>query len=236
MDSLRGKLLRSSGFSIAIASLAVAIIVSGCASPVSISMAGPQATATASEPAVSEEATTATATTASVETATPATVENQANQSATISVTGTSNGARLRTAPPSMVRIPSIGLETVVLETPSSVNEDGWTWALPRNEAAHHLGTANPGEPGNVVISGHVVLIEGSGVFEALPALAVGSEIVVDSADGAFSYVVTSNSVIGEQDVRAFAQSPNEELTLITCVPDGIFEHRVVVRAVRAGA
>jgi LPXTG-site transpeptidase (sortase) family protein len=89
----------------------------------------------------------------------------------------------------------------------------------------------NPGEPGNVVISGHVSLRGDAGVFNRLGEVRVGDEILVSSASGQYRYLVESFTVVPENDLSVFLQLPYEQLTLMTCVADGEFKHRLVIRA-----
>jgi LPXTG-site transpeptidase (sortase) family protein len=221
----------------AIVTLTIAVLLTGCASPVTVQVGSPAPTPAATLASASPESSSTTEDEHGATTEEPASVDTAVTGrvagSAQISVSDAVDGARLRTAPPVSLQIPDIGIATAVVDVPSMIGEDGWTWALPRHEAAHLLGTANPGEPGNVIISGHVALVEGRGVFEALPSLAAGAEIVVSSADGDFRYRVVSSDVVGEDDVRPLVQTTTETLTLITCLPDGAFAHRVVVRATR---
>jgi LPXTG-site transpeptidase (sortase) family protein len=140
----------------------------------------------------------------------------------------------LRLAPGLQLSIPEIGVDTPIEQVASEIVDGKWSWKLPRETVAHHLGTANPGEPGNIVLSGHVVTREGGGVFKRLPEIQVGENIVIRAGDGSeYDYVVTSIDVVPADDVSPLRQSPIELLTIITCVPDGVFEHRIIVRAKR---
>jgi LPXTG-site transpeptidase (sortase) family protein len=137
----------------------------------------------------------------------------------------------LRTPPATELEIPSIDLDTPIEESASAIEDDRWTWLLPEETAAHHLGTANPGEPGNIVISGHVSWAGTPAVFDRLPSVQVGDTIYVRSDGGTYQYTVVSTTTVPESDNSPIYQSPSEQLTLITCYPDGAFNHRVIVRA-----
>ncbi|MDI3340314.1 MAG: sortase [Sphaerobacter sp.] len=137
----------------------------------------------------------------------------------------------LRTPPPTALHVPALGLTAPVEPVASAIVDGEWGWPVPEHAAAHHLGTANPGEPGNIVLSGHVVTREGPGVFAPLLQAAPGQEITLDSAAGSFAYRVASVTVVPETDTSAMRQTASEQLTLITCIPDGRFEHRLVVVA-----
>lgn len=137
----------------------------------------------------------------------------------------------LRTPPATSLEIPALGISVPVEQVPSAIIDGVWQWPVPAHSAAHHLGTANPGEPGNIVLSGHVVTNDGPGVFAPLLQAAPGHEITLRSDAGTFTYRVESVTVVPETDTSVFLQVPSERLTLITCVPDGVYNDRVVVVA-----
>lgn len=139
--------------------------------------------------------------------------------------------ATLRSAPATALSIPAIGLTVPIQEVASTVESGVWSWPIPLDAAGHHLGTANPGEPGNIVISGHVDTREGAGVFAQLAKVAKGDTIELASQSGTFSYRVESAAVVPQSDTSVLLQVPYEQLTLITCVPDGVYHSRLVVRA-----
>lgn len=77
--------------------------------------------------------------------------------------------------PPAVrVRIPSIDVDAPVVELGTTRNEKGeLVWETTKHAVGHHVGTANPGEVGSVVMSGHIsspVRREGN-VFSRLPDL-----------------------------------------------------------------
>jgi sortase A len=116
----------------------------------------------------------------------------------------------------------------------------------------HYTGTAMPGQPGNVAIAGHRV---GRGSpFLELDALRSGDPIVVEVADGWFTYRVLAdgqdqNGVPGQQVVTpdridvisptpggaADAAPTGAYLTLTTCHPRYSARQRLVVHAVLDG-
>jgi LPXTG-site transpeptidase (sortase) family protein len=161
----------------------------------------------------------------------PSTVTASSATSGTASAISGGLVTILRTPPATELEIPSIELDTSIEESASAIEDDRWTWLLPEETAAHHLGTANPGEPGNIVISGHVSWGGAPAVFDKLPSVQVGDPIYVHSERGTFQYTVVSTTTVPESDNTPLYQSPSEQLTLITCYPDGAFNHRVIVRA-----
>ncbi|WP_051913872.1 sortase [Thermorudis peleae] len=141
--------------------------------------------------------------------------------------------ARLRTAPPNELQIPRLGLDAPVTSVASTVDHGQWYWPVPEHALGHLLGTANPGEPGNIAISGHVDTRTGPGLFARLGDVRPGDLVIVRSADGVFTYRVIDVTIVPEDDRTILRQTPQEQLTLITCLPDGQYHRRIVVRAQR---
>lgn len=142
----------------------------------------------------------------------------------------------LRTPPPVELEIPKIGLIVPVVPVPSVAEGDQWYWPVPEDAAGHLLGSANPGEPGNIAVSGHVDTRRGPGIFAQLDQLRGGDIVVLRSADGEFLYQVTEVLLVPEDDRSVLRQTATEVLTLITCVPVGDYSQRLVVRAQRVSA
>lgn len=102
----------------------------------------------------------------------------------------------------------------------------------------HYLGTAFPGQYGNVVIFGHSVLPQFFNpenyktIFSTLPTLEEDDEILVDFDGISYRYQVTEMVEVEPEDVSVLEQRyDGEYLTLITCVPPGTYLRRLVARA-----
>lgn len=201
--------------------ISVGVLFGGCGGPVTVTIGSKPAASVAPTVASGERVASPSASAAPTAAPTHASSAPAAGYS----------GARLRTAPPSEISIPSLDLESEVINAPVVVDGSERSWELPREVAAHLSGTANPGEPGNIVISGHVNVRDGQAVFAKIANLIVGDTIVVRSEDGEFSYRVDSLTIVPESDLSVMLQTPDELLTLITCVNDGVFDKRVIVRA-----
>ncbi len=112
-------------------------------------------------------------------------------------------------------------------------------WDTADHAVAHHNNSANPGEKGNVVMSGHHNT-KGE-VFRRLFELEVGADIFLHAADGhEYRYVVEENLLLPEEDAsmeerkrHAHYMDPTLDatLTLISCWPYWSYSHRVVVIA-----
>ncbi|MCS7222336.1 MAG: sortase [Anaerolineae bacterium] len=154
-------------------------------------------------------------------------------------------------SPPVRLVIPDLGIDTPVVEVAWRIVGQGdqrrSEWQTAENAAGHHVNSANPGQAGNVVISGHHNT-KGR-VFEQIsrdidrrePRLRPGSEIHVYAADG-HRYVYEVEQVLLLPDVGAseeerkqnaswMAPTDRPVLTLITCWPMWTNTHRVIVRA-----
>lgn len=104
---------------------------------------------------------------------------------------------------------------------------------------AHLPGTALPGEKGNVFITGHSSLPQlykkdnYKAIFAHLPEIKKGDEILVDTGGQRFTYRVQSLKVVDPKDTWVI-NPPDDEgryLTLMTCVPPGLYLKRLVVLA-----
>jgi LPXTG-site transpeptidase (sortase) family protein len=58
-----------------------------------------------------------------------------------------------------------------------------------------------------------------------------GDEITVWSAAGTFVYRVVDVQTVAQSERAVLRQTDRETLTLLTCIPDGRYERRLVVRA-----
>ena len=99
-------------------------------------------------------------------------------------------------------------------------------------------GTALPGDRGNAVIFGHSSLpyLYRSGnpltVFNPLPEVKIGDEIIVTSDSVTYKYVVRSTREVQPNQIDVLSQNKNRrELTLVTCVPLGTYWRRFVATA-----
>lgn len=139
--------------------------------------------------------------------------------------------------------MPSVGVSAPVVEL-GTVWEDGkLVWERPVNAVGHHQGTPHPGEAGNVVMSGHRSSpIRGEGaVFRRLgevPDLLRDSassrapvDIFLHTPETIYIYRVVSTRVVKPEQVDVFRQTAEPTLTLITCTPDLVYSHRLIVSA-----
>ena len=121
----------------------------------------------------------------------------------------------------SRIVIPAIKVDAPV------VQGDGWEEL--KMGAGQRLGTANPGERGNVVISGHNDVY--GEIFRYLEDLNIGDEVTIYAGDTPHKYLLVAKMVVEPTEVSLLEPTPNATLTLITCHPYMIDTQRLVVIA-----
>ncbi len=141
--------------------------------------------------------------------------------------------------------IPAIRVDFKVIEVGwETIEENGQqisVWQVAEYAVGHHRGSANPGDPDNIVLAGHV---GGYGrVFKDLFYLQPGNEVIVYSRGQSYRYVVHERIIVDEEGVpaeqrlanaRYIAPTGYEVLTMVTCWPPSgpdRFKQRVIVRA-----
>lgn len=117
--------------------------------------------------------------------------------------------------------ISAIGVDAPVVE--------GDDWESLKKGAGHHIGSANPGERGNCVISAHNDIY--GEIFQRLPELRVGDEIFVHTTSQIYRYVVRQTRIIEPTDVSVMLPTHSPVLTLISCYPYRVDTQRIVVIA-----
>ncbi len=121
----------------------------------------------------------------------------------------------------SRIVIPAVDVDAPVVEG------DGWEEL--KMGAGHHIGSANPGERGNMVISGHNDVY--GEIFRDLEDLSPGAEVTVYAGDTPYRYVVAAKRIVEPTEVSLLEATPDATLTLITCYPYLVDTHRLVVVA-----
>jgi LPXTG-site transpeptidase (sortase) family protein len=135
-------------------------------------------------------------------------------------------GAAWAAVRPTRVVVNRIGLDTEVSEASFSLG----TWDVPRYTAAHYWPIAAfPGTVGNIVVAGHVGYRDT--IFNHLPQIHTGDDVTLYVGSTQHRYVVREVLTLLPQDTWVMQPTSAETLTLITCVPIGIYSHRLVVRA-----
>lgn len=144
--------------------------------------------------------------------------------------------------PPIHLRIPDVGIDTKIVEVGYEIVEvEGQRvreWEVASYAAGHHKTSASPGEGGNIVITGHNDW-EGE-VFRTLEYVEAGYEVILKTEEAEHRYIIEEIHMRREVGVsmeerlatgQFMAAMDEERVTLITCWPYGINDHRVIVVA-----
>lgn len=107
------------------------------------------------------------------------------------------------------------------------VQGDGWEQL--KKGVGQHLGTADPGDPGNMVLSAHNDIF--GELFRDLDQLVPGDEIRVTTATREYVYRVTGTEIVEPTDVHVMEATARPTLTLISCYPYLIDNKRIAVFA-----
>ena len=144
---------------------------------------------------------------------------------------------------PERLLIPSIDLDTSVVELGWSQNQadDGRIfsqWDVADNAAGWHLNSARLGEGGNVVLSGHNNIY--GAIFRELDQLKRGDEALLSANGKTYRYYIDKVLIVPEKYATAEQRESNadwighfddDRLTLVSCWPRDDNSHRIVVVA-----
>lgn len=119
------------------------------------------------------------------------------------------------------IQIPVLNVDAPV------VQGDGWEQL--KKGVAQHSGSANPGQSGNVVLSAHNDVF--GEIFRYLDQLQKGDEIILYTANHAFTYIITDIKIVSPTEVELMAPTTGPTATLISCYPYMVDNKRIVVQA-----
>jgi sortase A len=130
------------------------------------------------------------------------------------------------------VPVPTPGIEQAVrIEIPSLkldapvVQGDGWEQL--KKGVAQHIGSANPGQNGNVVLSAHNDVY--GELFRHLDKLQPGDVVRLHTQQREYEYVVDRTQVVEPTAVEVMASTGAPTVTLISCYPYLVDSQRIVV-------
>ncbi len=145
---------------------------------------------------------------------------------------------------PNRIAIPALGVDSKIVEvgiSPIRVEgQDVYIWDVAGYAVGHHFSSGSPGEGENIVLSGHNDW-EGE-VFRDLWKLGKmkGTRITLWTGERQWSYYVEDVVLLKEVGVpleqrlsnaQYIAGTGDDRLTLVTCWPYGVDDHRLVVIA-----
>jgi len=106
---------------------------------------------------------------------------------------------------------------------------EGDDWEQLKLGVGHHIGSADPGQDGNVVLSGHDDIY--GEIFKNLGNLRPGDPVILHTLTRQFTYRVVSAEIVAPTDVAVMNATARPNLTLITCYPYLVDTQRIVVVA-----
>jgi sortase A len=118
-------------------------------------------------------------------------------------------------------QIPAIGVDAPI------VQGDGWEQL--KKGVGQHVGTANPGEKGNVVLSAHNDIF--GEIFRELDRLKSGDQVIVYTNQRSYTYLVSGNKTVEPTRVDVMEATSQPTVTLISCYPYLVDDQRIVVTA-----
>ncbi len=119
------------------------------------------------------------------------------------------------------IQIPAINVDAPI------VQGDGWEQL--KKGVGQHVGSADPGQTGNMVLTAHDDVF--GEIFRYLDQLKKGDQIVIYTAIRAYTYVVTGSQVVEPTRVDVMNPTDSPTLTLISCYPYRVDNKRIIVSA-----
>lgn len=117
-----------------------------------------------------------------------------------------------------------IGLDAIVVELSGLDDSENL-----KRGPGHIPGTAYPGQPGNMVISGHRTTY--GAPFRHIERLVSGDDILIMTADNQYTYEVYDQRIVSPGDLTVLEQGGEPKLTLTACHPWYSAAQRIVVIA-----
>jgi sortase A len=119
------------------------------------------------------------------------------------------------------IQIPAITIDAPV------VQGDGWEQL--KKGVGQNVGSANPGQTGNIILSAHNDVY--GELFRYLDKLAPGDQVVLYTQQRQYIYVVDRTAVVEPTAVEVMASTGSPTVTLISCYPYLVDKQRIVVFA-----
>ncbi|MFZ6005702.1 MAG: class E sortase [Actinomycetota bacterium] len=123
--------------------------------------------------------------------------------------------------PTARIRIPKIGVDKIVVE--------GVALRDLKKGPGHYPGTPLPGQEGNAAIAGHRTTY--GAPFNRIDELVLGDEIIVETVQGEFRYLVTGHEIVSPSQVDVLDDKGDNRLTLTACHPKYSARQRIIVTA-----
>lgn len=130
---------------------------------------------------------------------------------------------------PTRVVVPSAKVDAPIAEVGVVMENGKATWETAWQAVGHHLDSALPGQPGNVVLTGHVSVADRRNLaaFAKLDGVKTGDSIDVYSGEAVYHYRVDNIAVVTPDAVNILKSGQASTVTLITCTHD--LKNRLVI-------
>jgi sortase A len=119
------------------------------------------------------------------------------------------------------IQIPAIEIDAPV------VQGDGWEQL--KKGVGQNIGSTNPGQNGNVILSAHNDVY--GELFRYLDKLQPGDQVVLFTQQRQYTYVVDRTAIVEPTAVEVMASTGSPTVTLISCYPYLVDDQRIVVFA-----
>jgi len=119
------------------------------------------------------------------------------------------------------LQVPALHLDAPI------VQGDGWEQL--KKGVGQHLGSANPGERGNLVLSAHNDIF--GEIFRDLDRLVPGDLVIVYTNQRSYTYIVVDTKIVLPTAVEVMGPTTHPTTTLISCYPYLKDNMRIVVIA-----
>ncbi|MGE5250336.1 MAG: sortase [Bacteroidota bacterium] len=134
--------------------------------------------------------------------------------------------ANLPPPPPSAAQAVRIQIPALKVDAPV-VQGDGWEQL--KKGVAQHIGTADPGRDGNVILSAHNDVY--GELFRYLDRLQPGDQVILYTQQKQYTYTVDRTVIVKPTQVEVMAATGSPTVTLISCYPYLVDSDRIVVFA-----
>ncbi len=122
---------------------------------------------------------------------------------------------------PIRIQIPAIDVDAPI------VQGDGYEQL--KKGVGHHIGSANPGETDNVVLSAHNDIF--GEIFRDLDRLRPGDLVILYTNQRSYTYIVVQTRIVEPTAVEVMAPTTQAQATLISCYPYLKDTQRIVITA-----
>lgn len=119
------------------------------------------------------------------------------------------------------LQVPAIKVDSPV------VQGDGWEQL--KKGVGQHIGTPNPGQKGNIVLSAHNDIF--GEIFRDLDQLKPGDTVILFTTQRTYTYTVRQTQIVEPTRVEVMAPTSEAVITLISCYPYRVDNKRFVVTA-----